>query len=699
MWTEFLGRRLTKMKQIISGAGILGCFLLAVGITAGGQESAYGGPPRDVHVEPIAKGQRVFTIGNSFHWWTSQVLAGMALDAGIKDHQNMGVSYIGGSRIIQHWDLPDDKQQNPIKSALRQGKVDTVTMSGMYPPDEGIEHFVRLGLKHKPNLRVTLQEYWLPDDAYDPDLMLAKRLAKIDHNAINGVELRRQHAPYFRDMDHLVRDLNQRLGRNVVFVVPTGQAVIRLREKVLAGLVPGVQTQADLFQDDLGHPTEVIQVLAGYLHFAVIYHRSPVGLPVPYLLKGTGNPKYDKEGLALSRWWYARHPDPKTSGTATPDDVKLNLLLQKLAWDTVIHYPLSGLGTDATSPTEKQEAEAANKAWLRSLQVKTESVQKSIVDAVAYNCIVEKTADSEARHGFALRVREDVAKPGWMATGTFSTFECYGKYRVTFRVKCSDNTVKKTVCTIGMTAATPWESVTRELKSTDFAAAGKYEDFSIEILRGDTGNDVCAYIVSYAGHADVSVDTIASERIRDTTDRELLEKLGGNPKHEAKPLGKRAARVLWVQGPFQGANHEMDPFATRLRTLNIPCQIATVDIPTNTTYSFPKDWNELSKYSAILLSDVNPCAWASWLWSFICDWVRQGGTLIVTGGPYAFGKGQIKDTVLEDIHPIQIIPWDLTDGGAFQATGALPTGCPPYRGQAGTYLMHRSTIKPAPGWC
>jgi hypothetical protein len=63
--------------------------------------------------EPIAKGQRTFTVGNSFHWWVPAILAQMALDSGYKDHLHFGVSAIGSSRVIQHWELPEDK--NPAK--------------------------------------------------------------------------------------------------------------------------------------------------------------------------------------------------------------------------------------------------------------------------------------------------------------------------------------------------------------------------------------------------------------------------------------------------------------------------------------------------------------------------------------------------------------------------------------------------------
>jgi uncharacterized membrane protein len=76
------------------------------------------------------------------------------------------------------------------------------------------------------------------------------------------------------------------------------------------------------------------------------------------------------------------------------------------------------------------------------------------------------------------------------------------------------------------------------------------------------------------------------------------------------------------------------------------------------------------------------------------DWVEQGGTLIVTGGPFAFGKGQTKGTMLEDLYPVQVRPDDLAEGGLFQSGGALPDGCPPYAGKAGSQLVHQTTAKP-----
>ena len=114
-----------------------------------------------------------------------------------------------------------------------------------------------------------------------------------------------------------MRELNRTVGREAVFVVPVGDAVFDLRQRVAAGKVPGIANQADLFRDDLGHPQAAIAALATYCHFAAIYHRSPVGLPVPDAYK------------------------------SVPQAAELNKLLQQIAWNAVSKYPLSGVKSES----------------------------------------------------------------------------------------------------------------------------------------------------------------------------------------------------------------------------------------------------------------------------------------------------------------------------------------------------------------
>src|SRR5262245_49302700 len=102
---------------------------------------------------PTPKGQRVFSAGHSFHMFVPGMLREMALAGGIKDHVLAGTQSIGGSRVIQHWNLAEEK--NTARRALTEGKVDVLTLSPIYLPDEGIANFTTLALAKNPDIRIT----------------------------------------------------------------------------------------------------------------------------------------------------------------------------------------------------------------------------------------------------------------------------------------------------------------------------------------------------------------------------------------------------------------------------------------------------------------------------------------------------------------------------------------------------------------
>jgi hypothetical protein len=298
-----------RWGAIVSTLTLLGAALLPVA-QADAQDKK-----NDKLAEPITKGQRVFTCGHSFHVWVPDIVADLCKKAEIPDHVQIGVSSIGGSRVIQHWDIPDDK--NKAKEALKTGKVDVLTLSPIFLPDPGIENFTKLALEQNKDTRILVQPIWLRWDIYEPT---TKRPDKVDHNAITGEELRKRHEVYFQSMDEHIRELNKKQAKTVLFVVPAPQAVIALREKIIAGEAPGLKTQEDLFTDPLGHGKPPLQALVGYCNYAVMYRRSPVGLPVPNVLK---------------------------EAKLGDQEEKLNRLLQDLAWEAVTQHPLSGVRLDA----------------------------------------------------------------------------------------------------------------------------------------------------------------------------------------------------------------------------------------------------------------------------------------------------------------------------------------------------------------
>ena len=301
----------TRLTNTIRRGAILSALaLLALGLLSVAQAAA---PEKQSErlAEPITQGQRVFTCAHSFHSFVPAIVADLCKKAEISGHVQLGMSSIGGSRIIQHWDVPDEK--NKTKEALKTGKVDVLTLSPIFLPDPGIENFATLALEHNKDIRILVQPIWLRWDIYEPT---TKRPDKVDHNAIDGPELRKRHAVYFQEMDQFVRDMNQKVGRTTLFLVPAPQAVIALREKIIAGQAPGLKSQEDLFTDPVNHGTAPLKTLVAYCNYATIYRRSPVGLPVPEVLK---------------------------QAMLGDQEEPLNRLLQELAWQAVLDQPHSGV--------------------------------------------------------------------------------------------------------------------------------------------------------------------------------------------------------------------------------------------------------------------------------------------------------------------------------------------------------------------
>ena len=267
---------------------------------------------------PVTKGQRIYAAHHSYFVQVPPILAQLSTTGGFTDQAWLGNKYIGGSKSLQHWNLKDE--DNKAKEILKAGAADVLILTPVYLPDEGIEKFAEFGLASNPDIRVTVQEFWLPYDAYEPHYYDPPKIPKpdkVDHNAQTGTGLKEMHARYFQEMDALIGDINRKLGKQVVFVVPVGQAVIALREKIISGQAPGLKSQDDLFTDPLGHPKPALQVMIAYTHFAVIYRKNPAGLPIPSALAALKLP--DNEASAL------------------------NHLLQELAWDAATHHPLSGV--------------------------------------------------------------------------------------------------------------------------------------------------------------------------------------------------------------------------------------------------------------------------------------------------------------------------------------------------------------------
>ena len=277
-------------------------------------------PPQSPAEAPFPKGLRVFVCGHSFHTFIWYSLWEMASAVTGQFEPRWHPQFLGGSTVLQHWDLPDER--NEAKQLLTKGEVDVLTLAPGPFPDPGIENFVKLGLEHNPKMRFTVQLSW---GGFDDDNQ--KRSGVSHHPDVNKTpaQLRALAEPNIKAGEEQIAKLNQQIGRRVVFLVPMAQAVVALRTRIYNHQMPGLERQDQLFQDAIGHPTAPLQALNAYLHYAVIYRRSPVGFGKINPLMNAPKPAWDD---------------------------KFNRALQELAWETVTNYPFSGV-TVATETKQR----------------------------------------------------------------------------------------------------------------------------------------------------------------------------------------------------------------------------------------------------------------------------------------------------------------------------------------------------------
>jgi hypothetical protein len=252
-------------------------------------------------------GQRVFYTGHSFHMFVPALIERMVPLAQISGHKLVGSQGIGGSKVIQHWDRAD--AMNTAKAALKTGDVDVFTMAPhLMIPDPGIDNFTELGLQHNPKLRLLLQASWYPFDVARDAEGYIRNNAERDNAKIPALQAAVD--DWRTKLEAQADALNKKYDKQAVFIIPVGDAVVKLRELIANEKFPGITKQSELFTDPIGHGKGHIMALAAYCNYAAIYRVSPEGLPLKI-----------ERGV----------------------DDEQNAILQRIAWETVSKYPYAGI--------------------------------------------------------------------------------------------------------------------------------------------------------------------------------------------------------------------------------------------------------------------------------------------------------------------------------------------------------------------
>jgi hypothetical protein len=309
----------------IAGAALVILAVLAAGTPVQAQQ--YAAPP-------IAEGQHYYMATHSFNVFIGPdrrtgdpgPIERLAQEAQLEGHENLGIQMIGGSTPMQHWNQGDgDDSENLAKVALRGGGVDVFTMSpNTLMPEDGIDLFGDLMIETNPTGRILVQNSWSAWDGNGTTASVGGTgrpdFSNEDHDladveAVQGwIDGIHSDDGYLERMRTQLMGINERAGRDMAFVVPSADAVYRLRQEVLLGRIPGVERQSDLFRDGMGQADTPVVNLVTYVWFTVMYRQPASGL------------------TALI-------------DADDPTSAERERLLQQIAWEVVAAEPMSGVTT------------------------------------------------------------------------------------------------------------------------------------------------------------------------------------------------------------------------------------------------------------------------------------------------------------------------------------------------------------------
>jgi len=272
-------------SQVIAGILSL-CGFLAWAMGASAEEA------KRPAVEEKPAGLRVMFNGNSWFIFVPWGVADLVKAAEIQGHKEVRAA-----------------KPNDI-SLIEAGEVDVYAHGvhwWMEVPWVGgfAEKIVGMGLKANPNFRAYYHAAWLVGDARAKDIKTTA-----DYNDSKLADVQAALDKTRKGVEAIVDKLNEKFGKRVVFLVPVGDATLKLRAMVLEGNYPGVAKQSELWSDAMPHAGVHVMALSGYCHFAAIYRTSPVGLKIDRFKELT-----DEQ----------------------------HAILQRIAWETVSKYPYAGV--------------------------------------------------------------------------------------------------------------------------------------------------------------------------------------------------------------------------------------------------------------------------------------------------------------------------------------------------------------------
>ena len=295
-------------------------------------------------ISPLqAADMRIYLIGNSL---TEEVkpkpFENMVQSQGRQI--TLGYHFLGGSRIYDIWQKPDFAHgtKEPFglyKNALVNYQWDVMTLQPFYypfePQYEDAIKFSQLLMKKSPDAQIYIYSQW-PQKVEGPDWYkgytraqetptyfkteppfqyneLLKQLPKPLAEKYKDRSLRSQ----YEVMVYGLRLKN--VSKKPALLIPVGDVILLLGEKMKAGLMPGYNNPYDFYSDEV-HVNNDGSYIVACTYYATIYKTSPIGLPFS-----------GYQGQPASRDDHVK---------ITPELAKI---IQETVWEVVATNPLTGV--------------------------------------------------------------------------------------------------------------------------------------------------------------------------------------------------------------------------------------------------------------------------------------------------------------------------------------------------------------------
>ena len=333
--------------------------------------------------------------------------------------------------------------------------------------------------------------------------------------------------------------------------------------------------------------------------------------------------------------------------------------------------------------------------------------------------------DPAARAGWAIRAERSASNREQCVKGTYSYNHVAGRLRGIVRLKVADNTSAQPVAVIEghIYERSPAPDVgpltpKRSICGTDFKAPNTYQEFAVEIARGEKGFG--CWVVLTEGRTTLWYDGLVVEQVSRLTDADLIplanvppkppnlkvgfSKTNGNDRiagphvHETHGLfmekwGVRAAVDRLLDAPLlheqahawsrdavvaMGLRDAHLEFGrTREAVDRLPRPTGMADGWTESYFQFheqktqmtgfPETWEDLYRNSVVVLNNVPRKALSLADLLRLKQYVMDGGTLVMMGDTHGLIMGQWADSFLASLLPVAMAPND----GVYHAASPL----------------------------